>query len=162
MQKNLKDFAGWKTKMWQAWSSVALRLLKTLMVDWEVLQQGGGRTTLCWAKQTRVNISKGKAEGGMDLPVSRWAWKDLLLLPWIHKIGSVLPPWTLGFFWWDTGSFCLLPSSLARWKEGKLIILRVGVLGEQRFHGSAWCGQRIELFKMKPACWLWILGLVGS
>lgn len=162
MQKNLKDFAGWKTKMWQAWSSVALRLLKALMVGWEVPQQGSGRTRFCWAKRTGVNVSKGKAEGGMDLPASRWTWKDLLLLPWTYKICSVLPPWTLGFFWWDAASFWLLPSCLARWKEGNLIILRVKVLGEQRFHGFTWCWQRLELFKIEPACWPSTLGLLGS
>lgn len=98
----------------------------------------------------------------MDLPASRGTWKDLLLLPWTYKICSVLPSWTVGFFWWDAASFWPLPSSLARWKKGKLIILRAVVLREQRFDGSAWCWQRLELFKMEPACWPSTLGLLGS
>lgn len=130
MQKNLTDFVGWKTKMWQAWSSVALWLLKALMLDWEVPQQGSGRTRLCWAQWTGVNVPKGEAEAGMALPASRWTWKDLLL-PWTCQICSVPPPWALETSWWDAASFWLFPSSLTRWKGGNLIILRAEVLGEQ-------------------------------
>lgn len=71
MQNNLKGFAGWKNQTRQTRSSVALWLLKALVVVWKVLQQNTERTGSagqrglgCFQGQSRV---EGSAAASMDL-----------------------------------------------------------------------------------------------